>query len=153
MQSEEEVAAVASLSVVAAPGGHTQDVGKGFDGINAKLYATVLLQVNVVPVGGVTQLLPVGIFVATVQGQVTDGAVQRVPLGQIAPGIAGSAVAPTPTALHLQATAGAFGTIAQVHAVAVASLHVPTSVALGAVQPVVQPAGGLRTQASSILGL
>ena len=87
------------------------------------------------------------------QGQTADGAVQRVPAGQTAPGTVVLVVAPSLTALHLQATAGAFTTIAQVQALVVPAVHTPTSVALRLKQELTQPAGGLRTQASSLPGV
>jgi len=114
-------------------------------------------QDNAVPrFGG--QPVPVGAAVVLRQGQVVGGGVQRVAIGQTAVAtVEVSTSAPTLTALHLQATGGAFITICQVHAVPtevpVPAVHVPKSVGPVLVQGLVQPVGGLRTQASSLPGV
>jgi len=102
-------------------------------------------QDNAVPLVTTTggQLGPVGAAVVSTQGQAgEDDAAQRVK-GHSALGTEVSVVAITPTPLHLQATIGAFGTNAQVQAVATAgSEHTPGSSVAGSVQSVEQPEGG-----------
>jgi len=113
----------------------------------------VRAQDNAVVGWAVGQLASVGTVVASVQGQVVVGSVQRVPEGQIAVAtVEVSAAAAELTALHLQATTGAFITICQVQSSVLPAVHLPTLSGAGAVQPEVQSTGALRTQASSAPG-